>query len=71
MMDHEEIELSAYLDKELSPEERRRVEHRLTTDGEYAAELRKLERTRTMIATCIESPTFHDRLMAAVRQRAD
>ncbi|MCC6145851.1 MAG: hypothetical protein IT368_18745 [Candidatus Hydrogenedentes bacterium] len=58
-MTDENVELSGYLDGELTPEERRRVEVRLASDPEYARELRALERVHTMIATSIVQPARH------------
>jgi prepilin-type processing-associated H-X9-DG protein len=64
-MGHEPIELSAFLDGELSPGECRRVEQRLATDPAYAEELRRMEGTRRLAALCLEQPDFHGRLMMA------
>lgn len=69
-MGYEPIELSAYLDGELSPEARRQVEQRLATDAAYAEELRQLERTKTMMTLCMETPRFHDRLLETARHEA-
>jgi prepilin-type processing-associated H-X9-DG protein len=67
-MADEYAELSAYLDGELSPEERRKAEFRLANDPEYAQELRALERAHTMIATAIVQPMRQADLMARVRE---
>ena len=69
-MGHEPIELSAYLDGELAPDVRRRVEQRLAADAAYAEALGELERTRTMIAMCVDQPRFHGRLLETVRDEA-
>lgn len=66
-MTYEPTELSAYLDGELTAKERRSVEARLASDPAYTRELAHLERTRTMLALCLETPAFHDRIMMRVR----
>ena len=65
---YEPTELSAYLDGELNGEERRRVEARLVSEPAYARELAHLERTRAMLTICMDTPAFHERLMARVRR---
>lgn len=62
----EHVELSAYLDGELSERARREVEARLQTDPQYAAELETLERTCTMILTSVDHPGFHRALMQRI-----
>jgi prepilin-type processing-associated H-X9-DG protein len=66
VMGPEHTELSAWLDGELTSEERRRVNARLQADPAYARELEELERTRTMINACMEerslNPSFLNRL---------
>ncbi|HIJ65253.1 MAG TPA: hypothetical protein HPP77_04810, partial [Candidatus Hydrogenedentes bacterium] len=61
-MAREFTELSAYLDGELDDAQRSAVEARLASDAEYARELERLERIRTMLGVCIEQPGFHTKL---------
>lgn len=65
---YEPTELSAYLDGELTAGQRRRVEARMVSEPAYARELAQLERTRAMLTLCMDTPTFHDRLMTHVRR---
>lgn len=66
-MNDEYAELSAYLDGELAAGERRRIETRLAADPEFARKLRQLERTSTMLAACMEHPSFHDTFFTRLR----
>ncbi len=59
----DDLELSAYLDGELQPSERRRVERRLASETAYAQRLAQWERTRKMMQDTIEQPGFHARLL--------
>lgn len=66
-MSDEYAELSAYLDGELSPADRLRVEIRLAADPGFARKLHQLERTSTMLAACMERPGFHASFFARLR----
>lgn len=65
MMDRD-IALSAYLDGELAPAERRTVEDWLAQEPAYRAELAALERTRTMVLASADQSQMHGRLMEAI-----
>ena len=65
--EREWVQLSAYLDGELNPNERSQVEQRLATDPEARKALQALERTQTLIATTMEDVD----LTAAVRERVE
>ena len=56
-------DLSAYLDGELSRAESAETEAWIREDPEAAKESKRLERSRTMLAQCIERPMFHANLM--------
>ncbi len=69
-------ELTAYLDGELEPGARRRVESRLATDGAYREELHRLERTWRLLdslpaARVDESFTRSTMAMVATAASAD
>ncbi len=70
MEDELEI-LSAYLDGELTEEERREVEARLKGSSELRAELVRLQETRNMLSECIQQPAFHRAVIRRVRQEAE
>jgi len=60
-------DLSAYLDGELSRAESAETEARIREEPETAKEFKRLERSRTMLAQCIDRPVFHANLMQRVR----
>ena len=60
-------DLSAYLDGELSRAESAETEVWIREEPETAKEFKRLERSRTMLAQCIDRPMFHANLMERVR----
>jgi prepilin-type processing-associated H-X9-DG protein len=66
LVERESSDLSAYLDKELSPEKEREVRMMISSDPEAAREFEQLKRNKTMFAYCVEKPNFHSSLISRV-----
>jgi len=60
-------DLSAYFDGELSRAESAETETWIREEPETAKEFKRLERSRTMLAQCIDRPMFHASLVQRVR----